>query len=100
MIRLPSNVYSKACEDYRAAATIDLEHDRASLREGRKLDLPLHVLWGIKGLIPKYGDVVGVWRSFCADENVPVSGKPVESAHYIPEEADEVVLEEIKAFLA
>lgn len=95
-------ILSQACEDYRAAATIDLEHDRQSIKEGQKLNLPLHILWGTKGLIPKYGDVVGVWRSFCVNDgaNLSVTGKAVESGHYIPEEASQTVLEEIKAFLA
>ena len=37
------------CEDYRASATIDLEHDRADLERGNKVACPLRVLWGRTG---------------------------------------------------
>lgn len=51
-------------------------------------------MWGSKGLIPKYGDVPSVWREYCAS-SVDVSGRAVESNHYIPEMAPDDVYEEI-----
>ena len=55
------------------------------------------MLWGSQGLIPKYGDVLGVWRGYC-EESVGISGRAVESGHYIPEQASEELLKEILAF--
>ncbi|MCO0638205.1 alpha/beta hydrolase, partial [Lutimaribacter sp. EGI FJ00014] len=48
------------CEDYRAAASIDLEHDLADAH--RRIEMPLLVLWGTKGLVGRLYDVVSVWR--------------------------------------
>lgn len=56
------------------------------------------VLWGSKGLIPKYGDVPDVWRQYC-DPSVEVSGRSVESNHYIPEMAADDVYDEILALV-
>lgn len=52
------------------------------------------VLWGSQGLIPKYGDVPGVWKQYC-DVSVEVSGRAVESNHYIPEMAPDDLYNEI-----
>jgi len=78
------------CEDYRAAASIDLEHDRVSRAEGRKVRCPMLVLWGSKGRIGAWYDALAIWRQYCAAE---VIGRPVESGHFIPEEAPEATLD-------
>ena len=83
------------CEDYRAAASIDLEHDRESRAAGQKIRCPLLVLWGAKAKIAAWYDALAIWRSYCA---APVSGGPVASGHYLAEEAPEAVLLELKAF--
>ena len=83
------------CEDYRAAAGIDLEHDRASRMAGEKIRCPLLALWGSKGKIEAWYDAPAVWRSYCA---APVSGGAVASGHYLAEEAPEAVLRELEAF--
>lgn len=85
------------CEDYRAAATIDLEHDRASRAAGEKIRCPLLVLWGKKAKIEAWYDALGIWRGYCAAE---VSGAPVNSGHYLAEEAPGEVLERLAAFFA
>ena len=77
------------CEDYRAAATIDLEHDRASRAAGETVRCPMLVLWGSNGVIGKWYDPLAIWRSYCGAEIV---GGAVESGHYIPEEAPEETL--------
>lgn len=82
------------CEDYRASATIDLEHDRADLAAGLKLRQPLRVLWGEKGTVGQCFDVMALWRK-CATQ---VSGRSVPCGHYIAEEAPEVLLEEVFRF--
>ena len=69
-------------EDYRASATIDLDHDRADVQQGRKLPQPLHVLWGEHGAVGHCFDVMALWRAR-AD---CVTGQPVACGHYIAEE--------------
>jgi haloacetate dehalogenase len=71
------------CEDYRAAATIDLKHDRASRVAGIKIQCPMLVLWGEKGKIGAWYDALTIWRDYCAAN---VTGGAVPSGHYIPEE--------------
>lgn len=83
------------CEDYRAAATLDLEHDRASRAAGEKIRCPLLVLWGAKAKIEVWYDALAIWRQYCA---APVSGGPVPSGHYLAEEAPQDVLERLEAF--
>jgi haloacetate dehalogenase len=88
----------QACEDYRAAATIDLEHDRESISRGVKIGVSrLKVLWGAAGVINKYDDPVQVWRDY-SEAGVDVSGKAVQSGHYIPEHAPEEMLQELEGF--
>jgi hypothetical protein len=53
-------VIHASCEDYRAAATIDLEHDEAD--SDRRIACPLLVLWGEKGLMHRTSDVLATWR--------------------------------------
>jgi len=83
------------CEDYRAAATIDLEHDRASRLAGTKIQCPLLALWGSKGKIGQWYDPLAIWRQYSAAE---VTGGPVTSGHYLAEEAPPEVLEKFAGF--
>ena len=83
------------CEDYRAAASIDLEHDRASRAGGEQVRCPMLVLWGKKAKIEAWYDALAVWRQYCVAE---VSGGPVNSGHYLAEEAPQEVLERLGAF--
>lgn len=93
----------QACEDYRASATIDLEHDRADRSSGRKLSIDaLRVLWGGNGMIEGYGDVVGIWEGYC-DETMKqegkVSGRSLEGCgHYVPEEKDRELVKDVMGF--
>ena len=83
------------CEDYRAAASIDLEHDRASRDAGIKVQCPLLVLWGAKGKIEQWYKPLEIWRSYCA---AGVSGGAVESGHYLAEERPAEVLRHFESF--
>jgi haloacetate dehalogenase len=83
------------CEDYRAAATIDLEHDRASRAAGRKVACPLLVLWGSKGKIGQWYDPLAIWRQYCSGA---VTGGAIASGHYLAEEAPGEVLERFRQF--
>jgi len=82
------------CEDYRAAASIDLEHDRADIAAGKKLQMPLRVLWGEHGLVNQCFNPIADWSKVALD----ISGKTVPSGHYIPEEVPSVLLNEALAF--
>lgn len=84
------------CEDYRAAASIDLVDDRASRAAGRKVQCPLLVLWGAKGKIGQWYDALEVWRRYSAG---PVTGGSVPSGHYLAEEAPADVLRWLDSFL-
>jgi haloacetate dehalogenase len=83
------------CEDYRAAATIDLVHDRASREAGDKIRCPLLVLWGEKGKIGTWYEPLELWGRYCSAE---VSGRSVRSGHYLPEEAPDEVLAAFESF--
>jgi haloacetate dehalogenase len=76
------------CEDYRASATIDLEHDRADIAIGQRLTQPLRVLWGEHGVVGRCFDVLALWRKRADD----VSGGTLPCGHYIPEEAPRQLL--------
>ena len=82
------------CEDYRAAATIDLEHDRDDRERGRKVACPLRVLWGEYGVIEQCFDALDAWRGVARD----VSGRALSCGHYIPEEVPDVLYAEMIAF--
>jgi haloacetate dehalogenase len=84
------------CEDYRASASIDLEHDRADIERGAKIGCPLRVLWGDKGVIEKCFDALAEWRQVARD----ASGRALPCGHYIPEEAPDELLAEMLSFFA
>lgn len=84
------------CEDYRAAASIDLEEARDDIKTGRQIQCPLRVLWGKYGVIEKCFDAVNEWQSVSSSS---VEGEPVPSGHYIPEELPDVLLKHVKEFL-
>ncbi len=87
----PATIHA-SCEDYRAAASIDLKHDAEDLH--RKLECPLHVLWGAKGFIHRTYNVLDVWREYA----VEVTGKPLDCGHYLAEEAAKEVCAEFLVF--
>ena len=78
------------CEDYRASAGIDLEHDRADQAAGRRLAMPLRLLWGAHGVVGRCFDVLALW-SAAADT---ASGRALACGHYIAEEAPDALLGE------
>ncbi|CAM2147813.1 MULTISPECIES: alpha/beta fold hydrolase [Paraburkholderia] len=92
-LRQPGAVHAM-CEDYRASATIDLEHDRADIERGHKVACPLRVLWGEHGVIEQCFDPLAEWRKVARD----VSGRALACGHYIPEEASAELTAEILSF--
>ena len=83
------------CEDYRASATIDLEHDKADRLSGVRVDTPLRVLWAKHGVIEQLFEPMRLWRAVASD----VSGRAIDCGHYLAEEQPQQVLDEIREFL-
>lgn len=83
------------CEDYRAAASIDLDHERADREAGRRLAMPLRVLWGERGVVQRCFRPLDEWRRLAAD----VSGQALPCGHYLAEEAPQALLDQVLPFL-
>ncbi len=91
--RDPKTVHA-ICEDYRAAASIDLIHDDEDYASGRRVTCPLLVLWGAKGKIEQWYDTLAVWRDYATN----VVGTSIDAGHYLAEEAPEVVADQFSNF--
>jgi haloacetate dehalogenase len=87
------DVISGSCEDYRAAATIDIQHDDAD--NGAKITCPLLLLWGQHGVIERCFDALGLWQQRASD----VRGHSLPGGHYLAEEMPDAVAEEFLKFL-
>jgi haloacetate dehalogenase len=90
-MRQPGTLHAM-CEDYRAAASIDLEHDQA---DPRKIACPLLVLWGLKGAMQPLYDVLATWRERASD----VRGQGLDCGHWMPEELPDEVYTQLRTFL-
>jgi haloacetate dehalogenase len=82
------------CEDYRAGASIDLQHDEADL--GTQLTCPTLVLWGVHGAMHRLFDVLETWRSRAP----AVQGKALPAGHWLPEECPQELTAALVEFLA
>jgi haloacetate dehalogenase len=92
VFRDPKAIHA-TCEDYRAAATIDLVHDRKDLK--KKLKMPVLALWGRQGVIAALFDCLADWREVAED----VRGRALQCGHFIPEEKPRELLAELRRFL-
>ena len=81
------------CEDYRAAATIDLEHDKKDRK--KKINIPIQVLWGKKGVVGTQFKSVKIWQKYT---NKKVYGAEINSDHFIPEESPKQTINHLKKF--
>ena len=90
--RQPDTIHA-ICEDYRAAASIDLDHDKADL--DRKIRCPLFVLWSEKGPFHRMYNVLQTWQ----DRAVQARGKAMPTGHFLPEQMPEELTREITTFL-
>ena len=93
-IALPGAAHAM-CEDYRAAAGIDLQHDRADREAGRRLPMPVLALWGAQGVVQRCFNPLAEWRRVADD----VQGGALPCGHYIAEEAPEQLLDSVLPFL-
>jgi haloacetate dehalogenase len=89
-----SGTIHAACEDYRAAADIDLEMDEADDKAGHKISAPVLALWGAKGVVGHLWDVLATWRA----KATSVSGRALDCGHLLPEEQPAEVLAELQQF--
>src|SRR3989475_9029355 len=90
----PGTIHS-ACADYRAGASIDLEHDTAD--RDRKIGCPVLALWAQSGNTGRTFDVIATWQARAA---MKVTGKALPGRHFLPEEAPEQTLAALQAFLS
>ena len=81
------------CEDYRAGASYDIAADEAD-RGKTKIAAPLQVLWGARGALAAWYDVLEVWREWAHD----VQGHAIDSGHFIPEERPAETLAALRGF--
>jgi len=83
-----------SCEDYRAAASIDLVHDRKDQK--KKLAMPVLALWAKHSPVGTQFDCLADWREVARD----VRGRALDCGHFLPEEKPAEVLRELRRFLA
>ena len=91
--RNPATIHA-SCEDYRAAASIDLVHDEADL--DRKIACPVLALWGEQGAMHRLYDVLACWRERASD----VSGRRLACGHYLAEELPDETAAELQDFFS
>lgn len=82
------------CEDYRASAGIDLEHDRVDRDAGQRLPMPVLALWGQHGVVNRCFNVLDEWRRVAVD----VQGEALDCGHYLAEEKPDDVTSRLLAF--
>ena len=90
--QMPETIHA-ICEDYRAAASLDLEHDAADLH--KKIACPLLVLWSEKGPFHRMYDVLQAWQ----DRAVEAHGKAMPTGHFLPEQMPDELTQELREFL-
>lgn len=85
-----------ACEDYRAGATLDFEHDKHDFSQRKKISCPTLALWGSGGLGKRNDDVISTWRQWTKE----LHGKVIaDSGHFIAEEAPADTAQALEKFL-
>lgn len=86
------------CEEFRAAAAIDRDHDEADSRAGRRISCPVLLLWDGDGALGKWyggqGGPIGIWQRWASN----VTGKPMAGGHFFPESDPEATAGELRAF--
>jgi haloacetate dehalogenase len=82
------------CEEYRAAATLDYQHDETD-RGKRRVSCPVLALWSHSGAVARWYDPVKIWRNWADD----LRGGPLPVGHFIPEEAPEETVSQLIEFL-
>lgn len=95
----PAHVHA-ICEEYRAAATLDRDHDKIDRAQARRIACPLLVLWGTPGALDSWyadaGGPIALWRGWSDD----VQGRAIKAGHFFPEEAPDQTAEALSLFFA
>jgi haloacetate dehalogenase len=95
----PAHIHA-ICEEYRAAATLDREHDEADRIGGRRITCPLLVLWSAKGPLNSWyadaGGPLALWREW----SDCVEGHSLQAGHFFPEEAPDQTADSLSRFFA
>jgi len=86
-----------ACEDYRASAGIDLEHDRESRARGERVACDMRVLWGERGVVHRLFQPLALWQAQCAGQ---VGGATLPTGHFLAEEQPQATAAALKAFFS
>jgi len=98
MLRDPMHIHA-ICEEFRAAATLDYEHDREDRGSGRRISCPVQVLWSADSALDTWyteaGGPLGIWRIWADD----IQGQPMKGGHFFPEETPEETAEALRNFL-
>jgi haloacetate dehalogenase len=89
-------VVRASCEDYRAGASIDLDHDEVDASAGRRVECPALVLWGAEGFVGRTYDVLDVWSEYVSD----VRGRTLGGGHFLAEEEPDATFAALQDFLA
>ena len=90
------NVITQICDDYRASAGIDLDHDRASREQGLKIQCDTLVLWGSHGVVHRFFEPLKLWQAQCTGV---VDGQALPCGHFLPEEQPDACISALRAFL-
>ena len=97
--RDPARVHG-ICEEYRAAATIDVEHDRADKEASKRIECPMLHLWAEAGPLDTFyakdGGPLGIWRQWAP----AAQGQAMKGGHFFPEENAEDTAVLVKQFLS
>jgi len=92
-LRDPKVVHA-ICEDYRAGAKYDRALDDQDRAAGHRISCPTQVLWGARGALPGWYDVLEVWRAWADD----VTGEALDCGHFLPEERPAETAAALRAF--
>jgi haloacetate dehalogenase len=90
--RDPDTIHA-ICEEYRAAATLDYQHDEVD-RGQRRIACPLLALWSAHGAVQAWYDPLTIWRTWADD----VRGRALDCGHFLPEEAPDETYAELRTF--
>ena len=84
------------CEDYRAGAYADFDHDQADLEAGRKITIPMLVLWGSSGLAAACGEPLSCWQRWATN----ISGHAIDTGHFLAEEDPDGTVDALLSFFS